>query len=219
MGGIVTIDFEDPAAPRISRVKFDFAAQDYSLVVVDTGGTHADLTDDYAAVPTEMKAVAAMLGKQVLRQTSRAEVLKRLPELRAKCGDRAVLRALHFLGDNERVVDQVTALEEGRFTDFLSLVSDSGNSSYKRLQNIYSPHHVEEQGVALALALTEGYLHELGQGACRVHGGGFAGTIQVFLPNLAVEAYAALLEPVFGEGSVHVLNIRPLGATHLNSLR
>jgi galactokinase len=218
MGGIVTIDFRDPADPLIRKVDFDFDALDYSLLVVDTGGTHADLTDDYAAVPTEMKSVAAVLGKEVCREIDLAGLLQALPELRKQTGDRAVLRALHFLGDNERVLEQVAALERNDFRAFLSMVSDSGNSSFKRLQNIYSPKNVKEQGVALALTLTEHYLDSLGEGACRVHGGGFAGTIQVFLPNRAVEGYRILMEPVFGPASVHVLKIRAMGTTHLNRL-
>lgn len=218
MGGIVTIDFGNPSEPQIRQVDFDFSAQEYSLVVVDTGGTHADLTDDYAAVPADMKKVAAALGKSVLREVSKMEILEHLSSLRESCGDRAVLRALHFEGDNQRVVEQVAALEEGRFQDFLGMVSASGNSSHKRLQNIYSPTMVDEQGVALGLALTEVFIEDLGEGACRVHGGGFAGTIQAFLPNRAIEALSNLLAPVFGEGSVHVLKIRPQGALHLNSL-
>ena len=218
MGGIVTIDFRDPSDPQIRKVDFDFAAQDYSLVVVDTGGNHADLTPDYAAVPTEMKAVAAALGQPVCREITMEELMKTMPGIREKHGDRAVLRAIHFLGDNERVVQQVAALEENDFKAFLSMITDSGNSSYKRLQNIFTPRNVEEQGVSLALTLTELYLEKLGEGACRVHGGGFAGTIQVFIPNSAVEGYKAMMEPVFGEGSVHRLVIRATGTVCLNCL-
>ena len=218
MGGIVTIDFRDPSDPQIRKVDFDFAAREYSLVVVDTGGTHADLTDDYASVPTEMKSVAGFFGKEVCREIEMRELLAVLPEIRERSGDRAVLRVLHFLGDNERVGRQVAALEEGDFNAFLAMVTESGNSSYKRLQNIYSPHNVTEQGVALALTLSENFLEELGEGACRVHGGGFAGTIQIFIPNRAVEDYKSLMEPVFGDDSVHVLKIRSLGTAHLNKL-
>ncbi len=220
MGGIVTIDFRDPSDPQIRKVDFDFAAQDYSLVVVDTGGNHADLTPDYAAVPTEMKSVAEALGQSVCREITTEELLTALPKIREKTGDRAILRAIHFLGDNQRVVKQVAALEENDFKAFLSMVTASGNSSFKRLQNIYTytPRNVSEQGVSLALTLTENFLEELGEGACRVHGGGFAGTIQIFIPNSAVEGYKALMKPVFGEGSVHVLVIRALGTVYLNSL-
>ncbi|MFO7670547.1 MAG: galactokinase family protein [Bacteroidales bacterium] len=216
MGGIVTIDFRDPKVPQIRKVEFDFGAQDYSLIVVDTGGTHSDLTDDYASVPAEMKSVARAMGSIVCREIELGRLMENLSEIRRKTGDRAVLRALHFLGENERVTRQVAALENNDFSSFLKMITDSGNSSYKRLQNIYSPGNVAEQGVALALALTENFLEEIGEGACRVHGGGFAGTIQIFLPNRAVEAYGVLMKPVFGDQAVHVLKIRALGTLHLN---
>lgn len=218
MGGIVTIDFADPSDPKIRQVDFDFAAQDHSLVVVDTGGTHADLTDDYAAVPAEMKSIATLLGAKVSRELTKEQLLKNMPTLREKAGDRAVLRVMHFLGDNERVGRQVDALENGDFKAFLSMVSDSGNSSYKRLQNIYSTVSTEEQGVALGLALSEDFLEEHEAGACRVHGGGFAGTIQVFLPNDLVDDFRERMSPVFGQEAVHVLKIRALGSSCLNEL-
>lgn len=218
MGGIVTIDFKDPSDPQIRKVDFDFEAQDYSMIVVDTGGTHADLTDDYASVPTEMRSVAEVLGAKVVREIGLDDLMVSLAEVREKTGDRAVLRALHFLGDNARVGKQVAALENNDFKAFLSMITDSGNSSYKRLQNIYSPNNVGEQGVALALALTENFLEEIGEGACRVHGGGFAGTIQIFIPNRAVEAYAEMMKPVFGKHAVHALKIRALGTLHMNQL-
>ncbi len=217
MGGIVTIDFKVPQKPVIKKVDFDFDAQDYSLIVVDTGGTHADLTDDYAAVPIEMKSVAQALGGDVCRDLSLDELIAGMQDLRAKTGDRALLRALHFMGDNERVVEQVQALENNDFKLFLRLVSESGNSSYKRLQNIYSPKNTAEQGVALTLALSENYLKKIDAGACRVHGGGFAGTIQVFLPNSAVRNFSDHINSVLGSGSVHVLRIRPHGTLHLNT--
>ncbi|MFC2098923.1 galactokinase [Bacteroidota bacterium] len=216
MGGIVTIDFKDPQEPVIKKVDFDFDAQEYSLVVVDTGGTHADLTDDYASVPVEMKSVAQALGGNVVRDLTLDDLITGMQKLRGKTGDRALLRALHFIGDNERVVEQVQSLENNDFNRFLQLVNDSGNSSYKRLQNIYSTKNVKEQGVALTLALSEIYLGEINAGACRVHGGGFAGTIQVFLPNDAVQKYSDYIESVMGKGSVHVLKIRSLGTLHLN---
>ncbi len=218
MGGIVTIDFMDPGDPKIRKVDFDFAAQNYAMIVLDTGGSHVDLTADYAAVPPEMRSVAEALGKTACREVTMEELMTSAREIREKCGDRALLRALHFLGDNDRVVEQVAALERNDFKAFLDMVTASGNSSYKRLQNIYSPGQTHEQGVSLALALTEDYIAGCGEGACRVHGGGFAGTIQVFLPNSAVQAYVDTMEPVFGEGSVHALKIRPLGTVHLNAL-
>jgi galactokinase len=211
VGGIITIDFENPPQPVVRRVDFDFAAENYNLLVVDTGGNHADLTDDYAAVPQEMRAVAAEFGKSVCRELSLRELLPRLKSLREKVGDRALLRALHFLGENDRVAFQVQALEGRDFQRFLALVRDSGNSSFKWLQNVYTVKNVREQGVSLALALSEEFLTEINAGACRVHGGGFAGTIQVFLPTEAVPAYVERMEPVFGAGSVRVLSLRPQG--------
>ncbi len=216
VGGIVTIDFLNPKNPVVRKVKFDFASQNYSLLVVDTGGNHADLTDDYASVPREMKSVARELGAEVCRDIQYDDLLQTVKSLRLKVGDRAILRAFHFLGDNDRVVDQVAALESSDFQKFLALVNESGNSSFKWLQNIYTTKNVQEQGVTLALAMTEKYLSDLGEGACRVHGGGFAGTIQVFLPNAGISNYIGLIESVFGSGSVRVLGIRPHGTLYLN---
>jgi galactokinase len=217
MGGMITIDFKDPQDPQIRKIDFDFDAQDHSLIVVDTGGTHADLTDDYASVPTEMKSVARALDASVCRELEEKDLMVHLKELRSKTGDRALLRALHFLGDNQRVADQVRALENNDFQSFLQMITESGNSSYKRLQNIISPSSQKEQGVALGLALTEIFLKKIDAGACRVHGGGFAGTIQIFLPNSAVREYSSLMQGVFGDESVHVLRIRPLGTLRLIS--
>ncbi|MCI0512054.1 galactokinase [candidate division KSB1 bacterium] len=216
VGGIVTIDFKNPNAPIVKKVNFDFHSQNYRLLVVDTGGNHADLTDDYASVPKEMQSVAAEFGVDVCREMSYPDFVKKIKELRPRVGDRALLRAFHFLGDNERVVAQVAALEAGDFPQFLTLVKASGDSSFKWLQNIYTVKNVHEQGVALALALTEKFIADLGAGACRVHGGGFAGTIQVFLPNPSVEQYVSLIESVFGAGKALVLGIRPYGTLYLN---
>lgn len=216
VGGIVTIDFQNPKQPVVRKVNFDFASQNYSLLVVDTGGNHANLTDEYASVPREMKSVANQFGVEVCREISYDDLIQKVKEIRPRVGDRAILRAFHFLGDNVRVLDQVAALERDDFQKFLSLVNASGNSSFKWLQNIYTTKNVQEQGVSLALALTEGYISELGEGACRVHGGGFAGTIQAFLPNAAVSEYIKLIESVFGEGKAVVLSIRPHGTTYLN---
>ena len=215
VGGIVHIDFKDPQQPLVEKVDFDFAAQQYRLLVVNTGGSHADLTADYAAIPAEMKAVARALGTAVCRDIMPEDLLMNMAVLREQVGDRALLRALHFLGDNERVTAQVTALKAGDFSGFLQLVRESGNSSFKWLQNIYSGNDGHEQGVALALALSEQYIATVGQGACRVHGGGFAGTIQVYLPERAVPDYVKQIEAVFGPGAAMVLNIRPLGAVHI----
>jgi len=218
VGGVITIDFEDPAAPLVKKVPFDFAQQDYKLLVVDTGGNHADLTPDYAAVPQEMKAVAILLGKRVMRELSKDKVLNKIDLIRKECGDRALLRAFHFINENQRVSDQVNALEQGDFDGFLKLVNDSGNSSFKWLQNVYTTRNVQEQGISLALSLTEDYISRTGEGACRVHGGGFAGTILTFLPTKEVESYIPVIETVFGKGCVNVLTIRDQGCAYLNTL-
>ncbi|NOX87942.1 MAG: galactokinase [Calditrichaeota bacterium] len=216
IGGIITIDFKNPQEPDYKKIDFNFAKQDYRLLVVDTGGNHADLTEDYAAVPAEMKSVARALGKEVCRDITLKELLAAVPELRKKTGDRAILRAYHFIRENQRVIEQVKALTDGDFRGFLKLVRDSGNSSFKWLQNIFTPKQISKQGVSLALALSEDFINEIGEGACRVHGGGFAGTIQVFLPSEAVNRYIEQMEPIFGAGSVRVLNIRSEGSLYLN---
>jgi len=185
-------------------------------VIVNTGGSHADLHHDYIALENEMKAVAKFLGGRVLREFSREELLKKLPEVRLSVTDRAILRALHFYDDDLRVVDQVGALEAGRFNDFLNMVTASGNSSWTLLQNCYSSSRVDEQGISVALAITARLLEE--SGAWRVPGGGLAGTIQALMPADMVDSYKAQLEPVFGEGSCHQLLIRPVGTTHVGSL-
>lgn len=217
VGGVVTIDFKDPQNADVKKVDFDFSETEYRLVIVDTGGNHADLTADYASVPAEMKSVAQLLGKEVIREIDPVEFFKKIPMLRKEVGDRAVLRAIHFLGDNERVVKQVAALESKDLDTFFKLVTDSGNSSFKWLQNIFTTKNVSEQGVSLALAITEDYLAEIGKGACRVHGGGFAGTIQVFLPKDAISVYKEKIETVFGAGSALPLSIRPVGTLHITT--
>jgi galactokinase len=211
VGGIITIDFENPEEPRVEKVDFDFDRQHYNMLVVDTGGNHTDLTPDYAAVPSEMKAVARLLGKQVCRDLTESDLQKNMSLIRKELGDRALLRAYHFLNENQRVADQVDALERNDFEAFLQLVKDSGNSSFKWLQNVYTTKNVREQGVSLALALSEDYIDRTGEGACRVHGGGFAGTILTFLPERAVAGYIPLMESVFGDTCVKVLSIRPEG--------
>ncbi len=215
IGGIVSIDFKSADSPKIQKVEFDFSAQKYSLLVIDTGGNHDNLTDDYASIPAEMKAVAKELGRRVCRDLSIQQILPKIKTLRAKIGDRAILRAIHFLSDNQRVVEQVTALENDDFNSFLSLVSESGNSSFKWLQNCYSTKDIKSQGIPLALALTENYFQNNIVGACRVHGGGFAGTIQVFIPTVEVPDYLILMERVFGKNSVNVLSIRQTGTAYL----
>ena len=182
-------------------------------MITDTGGNHADLNEEYASLPTDMKAVAAELGKKVLREVTLEQVLDIAPEIRTRVGDRALLRAIHFQGDNQRVVDQVEALENNDFQSFLKMVVKSGYSSFMYNQNIYPVHNVKEQGVSLALALSDLVLE--GHGAWRVHGGGFAGTIQAFVPENLIERYVKTLEHVFGKDSCHILFIRSAGSIML----
>ncbi|MCX6301641.1 MAG: galactokinase [Bacteroidia bacterium] len=210
MGGLITIDFKDPAEPVVKKVDFDFVATGFSLVITDTGGNHADLNDEYASLPIDMKAVASELGAKVLRQVSLDQVIEIIPKIRGKVGDRAILRAIHFQGDNQRVVDQVAALERNDFKAFLRMVVDSGFSSYMYNQNIYPVNNIREQGVSLALALSELVLK--GEGAWRVHGGGFAGTIQAFVPQSLLDKYVTTIEHVFGKDSCRKLFIRHQGA-------
>lgn len=210
MGGLITIDFRDPSKPVVRKVNFDFVGTGFSLVITDTGGSHADLNDEYASLPTDMKAVAAELGAKVLREVSLEQVLEIAPSIREKVGDRAILRAIHFQGDNQRVVDQVEALERNDFDSFLKMVVESGFSSYMYNQNVYPITNVREQNVSLALALS--HLVLKGKGAWRVHGGGFAGTIQAFVPQNLLDKYVTTLEHVYGKGSCHILFIRQKGA-------
>jgi galactokinase len=210
VGGIVKIDFAEPESPCVEKVDFDFAAAGYHLLVVNTGGSHADLAEDYAAIPREMRRVAAQFGREVCRQLSEPELVGRVAELRSGAGDRAILRALHFLQENHRVDLQVQALKNRDMREFLRLVGESGNSSFRWLQNCISGHAVAEQGIPLALALTEGFIGK-GEGACRVHGGGFAGTILTFLPAVRIDEYRAFMESVFGSGCVKILRVRSQG--------
>lgn len=211
VGGFITIDFKDKDDPVINSIDFDFAKSGHSLCIVDTKGNHADLTPEYAAIPPEMKSVAQFFGKEVLREITKEDVLENISALREKCGDRAVLRSLHFFDDNERVVKESAALNSGDFDEFLRLITESGNSSLAYLQNIFASSAVNEQGLTLALYLAKSVLN--GTGACRVHGGGFAGTIQAFVPNDRLDAFKAEMERVFGEGACYVLSVRNCGGT------
>jgi galactokinase len=212
-GGIVTIDFKDPAKPVIEQIAYDFNRKGYDLLVVDTGQNHEDLTEDYASIPAEMKSVAAVLGKKVAREVGYDELFGRMGELREKTSDRAVLRVLHFLAENERVRTQVKALKTNKLDVFLYLVNASGDSSIKWLQNCHTDKNPGNQGIPLALALTEKFLGD--EGACRVHGGGFGGTILVFLPSKSLEEYTVLMDHVFGANAVTRLAIRAVGAVQL----
>ena len=214
VGGFVYIDFEDEKNPVVSPIRFSLGDHGYSLCIVNTGGSHSNLNDDYASVPSEMKSVAAAMGADVLRGKSREELVALMPKLRESLGDRAIMRAMHFLSENERVEDAKAALLGGDIDGFFDNIRLSGNSSFKFLQNVYTTQNVREQGLSLALCLTEEFLRTHG-GACRVHGGGFAGTIQSFIKNEDVEEYVNLMDSVFGKGAVMPLFVRPLGAVKL----
>ncbi len=213
VGGFSYIDFADPKAAKIEKLGFDLSAEGYSLCITNTGGNHADLTGDYAAVPAEMKAVAREFGQEVLRGITKDELLSKAKELREKVGDRALLRAFHFIGENDRVQVLAACLRDGDLGGFFSGVKASGQSSFMWLQNVYTVKNVEEQGLSLALAVTEYALAGTARpSAWRIHGGGFAGTIQAFVPNEDVPSYKAEIERVFGEGSCTVLKVRKDGA-------
>lgn len=209
VGGFVQIDFKDPSVPVINKVDFDFASCNHALCIVDTGGNHADLTDEYAAVRDEMETAASKLGKSVLRDVDRAELEKNISVIRDAAGDRAVLRALHFFNENDRVDKQAAALAKGDFEEFKSLIIESGFSSYMYNQNVYTCKAPASQPVSLALAMCQDILK--GKGAWRVHGGGFAGTIQAFVPADVLDEFKSKICAVFGEKSCYVLNIRPEG--------
>ena len=215
VGGIIAIDFADEKNPQIEKIDFDVTGAGYNLCIVNTGGNHADLTPDYAAVPAEMKAVAAALGKSVLRETDEESVIAHIPELRKSVGDRAILRALHFFAENRRVAAQKEALQKGDLPTFLSGVIASGRSSFCYLQNVYTTKNVAEQGLSLALCLAERYLFDKG-GAFRVHGGGFAGTIQAYVKFEDVPGFCQLMDGIFGKGATIVLCIRPDGAIRVD---
>lgn len=210
VGSLVHVDFAKPKEPVVEKVEFDMNKYGYSLCITDTKGSHADLTADYAAVPQEMKEVAAYFGKEVLREVSMDDIIENISKLREKCGDRAVLRAIHFINENKRVGKQAEALKSEKIDEFLTLIKESGDSSYKYLQNVYTVNDIRHQNVSLALAISDTVL-EGGKGVCRVHGGGFAGTIQAFVKNEAVPEYLEKMDKVFGRGACNVLKIRKYG--------
>jgi len=213
MGGVTAIDFYDPAAPKIKPLAVDFSQFGYALCIIDTGGSHVDLTDDYAAIPAEMKQVANLLGTTHLRYTTREALIAAMPQIRAQVGDRALLRALHFLADNEKAQLEPAYLAEGNFDAFLNLIRESGRSSWMYLQNLYPSGAITEQPAALALAYCEALLGE--KGACRVHGGGFAGTIQAFVPIDDCEAFAEKMEALTGPNTCRILSVRLTGAAEV----
>lgn len=209
VGGLIFIDFKELKNPEVKQVNVDFETFGYSLCIVDTKGSHAELTPEYAAIPAEMKKVAGFFNQDVLRKVDQEEFYRQIPQVREQFGDRAVLRAMHFFAEDERVQAQVKALEAGEFENFKSLLIESGDSSYKYLQNVYTSQDVHNQSVSIGLAVSDRVLK--GKGAWRVHGGGFAGTIQAFVPNDLVDEYKKNLEHVFGEGSCLVLKVRKYG--------
>ena len=215
VGGLVTIDFFEKENPNIRSVNFDFSACGHALCIIDSRASHADLTDEYAASPGELKAICAHFGKDVLTQIDQADFYAAIPALREKCGDRAVMRAIHFYHENDRVPQQVAALEEGNFDKFLALVKESGFSSYMYLQNVIPAGRIEHQEMAIALGLCQQYLN--GRGAYRVHGGGFAGTVQAFVPFDLLDSFRAGIDAVLGEGACHVLSIRPQGGVEMQA--
>lgn len=213
VGGIVAIDFADNENPVVRKLDFDFGKAGYALCIIDSGADHADLSDEYSAIPLEMKQVAAHFGKNVLREVSLSDFLGDLAAVRAKVGDRALLRAYHFINDNQRAIEEANAVEAGDFAQFLTLVKESGYSSFMYLQNVYVSGAVKHQDVAYALAVCEAALK--GKGAYRIHGGGFAGTIQAFVPQDMLENFVEQMENALGKGRCHVLSIRPAGGTEL----
>ena len=216
VGNIIAIDFADPAKPIVTPMAFDFGSCGYSLCVIDSGAGHEDLTDEYAAITRELKAVCRVFGKEFLRDVSEDEFYDRIAEVRKACGDRATLRAIHVFAENKRVALQRKALEENDFDTFLQYVKESGSSSWRVLQNVIPSGWKEHQEVAFALALTEKLLG--GKGACRVHGGGFAGTIAAFVPVDMLDSFKAGIEKALGEGSCHVMNIRKEGGILVEEL-
>ena len=213
VGGFVQIDFEDTDNPVINKVDFDIAKHGYNLCIVDTGGNHADLTGDYAAIRLEMNSVAEYFSKSVLRQVPEKYVFEQMGEIRKKTGDRAVERAIHFYNENKRVERLADALSKGDFESFKATIIESGKSSYMYNQNCYTLSNPDSQPVALALCLTEELLK--GKGAYRVHGGGFAGTIQAFVPVEETDNYVSAMKKVFGENSCYILKVRSYGGCEI----
>lgn len=217
VGNIITIDFKDPTNPIIEPLTFDFSTTNHALCIIDSGASHADLTDCYAAITKELKKVTAFFNKEYLRDVEESEFYKNLKELRKEVGDRAVLRAMHVYEDNKRVEKMVEALKQNDFTAYLQLVNESGESSYMYLQNVIPEGRIEQQEVAFALAYAKHILN--GSGAVRVHGGGFAGTIQAYVPMEEVCSFVTKMEDVLGSGSCHILNIRKDGGVLLETLK
>ena len=213
-GGLITVNFSSASDPEARSIGFDFASSGLSLCITNTGSSHSDLTNEYASVPAEMKQIASYFGKGRLCELTRADVASRIPALRKEFGDRAVMRALHFFDENERVDEQTSCLERGDTDGFLRLVNESGRSSFCYLQNVYSSSDPKEQGTSLALCVSERFLKDK-RGASRIQGGGFAGTIEAFVPNEYANEYKTEMEKVFGEGCCHILSVRQAGAVKI----
>ena len=209
VGGMVFIDFEDPAEPHVERISFDFASAGHALCIIDSGADHAGLTDEYGAIPNELGEIASRFGKRTLREISERDFFAAIPDLRGRVSDRAILRAIHVYQENRRVIKQATALRKNDFSSFLRLVTESGRSSWMYLQNISPAGSVKRQPMAIALAMCDTLLR--GRGAYRVHGGGFAGTVQAFVPNELLDEFVRGMDAVLGQGSCHVLSIRKEG--------
>lgn len=216
VGGMVAIDFADKHDPLIESVDFDLSAAGYALCIIDSRASHADLTDEYAAIPKELKTICTHFGKEVLTEVSQSDFYAAIPVLREKCGDRAVLRAIHFYQENQRVPRQVAALRAGNFDAFLSLVKQSGHSSFMYLQNVIPAGYTDHQDMAIALALCDHYLQS--RGAYRVHGGGFAGTVQAFVPFDLLDSFREGIDSILGAGACHVLTIRPQGGVEMGEI-
>lgn len=211
VGNVVAIDFGKKENPTVEKVEFDFTQSGYALCIIDCGADHADLTDEYAAIPKEMKSIASYFGKSVLREVKQADFQMAILQLRKQYGDRAVLRAMHFFRDSTRAVEEANALKQNDFDSFLKKVKQSGQSSFMYLQNVIVSGAKQAQEIAVALAVCEELLQ--GEGAYRVHGGGFAGTVQAFVPTARIEIFCNRIEELFGRGSCHILNVRPVGGT------
>ena len=215
-GGLISIDFKNPDMPKVNEIDFDFEAAKHDLIIVQTGRGHADLSADYSSIPAEMRKVAEYFNKKTLSEVDEKEFYNNLPKLREYAGDRAVLRSIHFFDENKRVENEVKALINNDFDTFLKNITDSGNSSWKYLQNVYTNAAPNEQGITVALALSERFLKEKNVGATRVHGGGFAGVIMAMVPEKYSDEYVAYMDKFLGEGSSYKMKIRPYGSVCLN---
>ena len=213
VGGLVSIDFYDTQNPEIERFDFDFEEHGYCLCITDTKGNHANLTDDYVAIRSEMESIAAQMGKPHLREVSEIAFYDAIPKLREVCSDRAILRASHFFSENSRALQEADALKSGNLDEFLRLVNESGNSSAQLLQNLYSTSQPTKQEIPLAIMMSKRLL--AGTGAVRVHGGGFAGTIQAFVPLELADAYTTEMNRIFGENACQKMRIRPVGGVEI----